>query len=568
MLSPGRWGRWTVASVRFAFSLAVLAALTGCAGLQLRLLDSSVTAPGRVELFFRVQDGQSPVSGLDESDFVIFEGGAPISQYESGQTILPRRLSYRSHALLLVDMSGSIVESGALPDVVNALEAFIGESVSEDGSQAIAIYAFDGGPKLHEVVPFTRDERSLFAGLDRLRAFEVRDPSTNLNGAILRGLRFVQGESQSAQVPFSAAALVVFTDGRDRAGRVVQAELMRGVREARSRDVSIFAIGLGGEIDQAALARIGRDGFEYASDSDAISDAFITIAERIRRKTLGHYSLAYCTPARAGRVRLALEARHKERTGRLRWAFSADGFGPGCDPSAESPQGDQLSRSRSQSGRRSGLFLNVGARRVSPLRVAIGIGGLTKLGTSSWYIADGDPGFPSAVSDFNWARKPHSARLLFCADTQLSLLRLRGCVGGAPHSGRTSIRVGNEYHVLTGTDGDGFASGELGIGLPLDNSGGGPLVQLTPYAMARLGMFRSRVRRSWQYAGYPPEDENAAYQLRAVPTFGASLGLDFVLHPAVSLTLDGWYSVGIGAGGLEEAGGLFSFGLSLPPDDR
>jgi hypothetical protein len=101
----------------------------------------------------------------------------------------------------------------------------------------------------------------------------------------------------------------------------------------------VFAIGVGGEMDERTLSRIGRAGHWLVADRSAIDQAFQTAAERIVGQTRSHYLLSYCSPARAGKHRVTIEAITPEpsRRGRVSYDFDAAGFGPGCDPTAAPP---------------------------------------------------------------------------------------------------------------------------------------------------------------------------------------------------------------------------------------
>ena len=82
-------------------------------------------------------------------------------------------------------MSGSVTEAGQTGAVVDAASQF-SERVGK--TQKVAVYAFDGSDKIHPVVPVTEAPGTVAGGLEGLRSFKAKDPSTNLNGAIVQGL--------------------------------------------------------------------------------------------------------------------------------------------------------------------------------------------------------------------------------------------------------------------------------------------------------------------------------------------------------------------------------------------
>ena len=129
--------------------------------------------------------------------------------------------------------------------------------------------------------------------------------------------------------------LVVFTDGTDHAARVSADAMRKKVKETK---YDVFAIGLGAEIKEEQLKDVGKDGTAMAADKEQVTKAFDTIGARIESQTKSYYLLSYCSPARAGKHEVRIEAVAKdsegkgEKTGSLKSQFDATGFGPGCDP--------------------------------------------------------------------------------------------------------------------------------------------------------------------------------------------------------------------------------------------
>src|SRR5262245_39582575 len=99
--------------------------VAGCSALHPQLVTMSVQKPSNVAVYFTVdtRDGE-PVPGLTAEQFRIYEDGRLISPYESRQTILNPEVSVMHYTLLLVDLSGSVVRSGALPALQDAVGKF------------------------------------------------------------------------------------------------------------------------------------------------------------------------------------------------------------------------------------------------------------------------------------------------------------------------------------------------------------------------------------------------------------------------------------------------------------
>lgn len=318
-----RWGH-----IRFAAAVLVLvvAACGGGRSLKMTRLEASVQRPSNVAVYFTVDTAEGePVAGLTAEQFRIYEDGQPVSVLESKQTILNPEVAAAHHTLLLVDMSGSVTESGDLPVIVEAAESF---TIKVQQFQKVAVYAFDGSPRIHQISGFTGGSNAV-AGVDRLGSFKARDPSTNLNGAVVEGIRVLERQMGSASTPLSFGTLVVFTDGTDRASRVTREKLYEQLEKA---NIDIMVIGVGAEIDSGELRAIGRDGAILNKDRAQIAASFQAAAERVEAYAKRYYLLGYCSPARAGKHVVRIETAARGQSGYLEYEFDARGFGPNCDP--------------------------------------------------------------------------------------------------------------------------------------------------------------------------------------------------------------------------------------------
>ena len=316
-----------------SFVICALALAAGCGGgLKPTLIQAAHRKPSNVAVFFAVDDDDGePVASLLASDFKIYEDGKLVSRDESRQTIVNPEIAAVHYTLLLVDMSASVTESDQVGRIVAASTEFINRV---EPYQKVAVYAFDGSPQLYEITPFTENESRASEGMGKLTGFKTKDPSTNLHGAIVQALDKLKGGLKNAKVPLRFGTLVVFTDGTDRAARVPQQEMQDAIDAS---DYSVFAIGVGNEIDDATLSRIGREGYIRVENSEALSDAFKQIGDRIVRFTRRYYLLSYCSPARAGKHTVTIEAVTKSESGKLDYQFDANGFGPDCDATRPPP---------------------------------------------------------------------------------------------------------------------------------------------------------------------------------------------------------------------------------------
>jgi len=311
------------------FAGVILIASSGCAGLKLQMVDHSVHKPSNVAVYFTVEtrNGQ-PVANLTPQDFKIYEDKQPVSILESKQTILNPEVAAIHYTMLLIDMSGSVVDSGDMPGLIQAASTF-GDRVGP--YQKVAVYTFDGSPHLTQVSGFGGNVRAGVSGLGTRRP---RDPSTNLNGAVIEGVKVLSQQMEHAPVPLRFGTLVVFTDGTDRAHRASADDVTRTL-DAAGPLFETYVIGAGQEVDGKQLSRIGRSGTFASQNRADVQRGFDEISARIEAASKKFYLLSYCSPSRAGEHEVEVEANAQGTSGRLAYRFNANGFGPNCDPNTK-----------------------------------------------------------------------------------------------------------------------------------------------------------------------------------------------------------------------------------------
>jgi hypothetical protein len=331
-----------MSKLRAAVTLSTLATLAfglvacGGGGLKVTGIRSTHTRPSNVAAYFKVQtSGGDPVGGIKAEEFKIYEDGQPVSEHESKQVILNPEVSVSHYTMLLVDMSGSVSESGAIDNVVEAAAAFT-ERVEK--SQKVGVYAFDGCEKLHPIAPF-QNPGGATAAVRSLKGHKPDDPSTNLHGAIVKGLDELDTSLSRAEHPVRFGTLVVFSDGTDRAARVERKAMDESLDKATDeRKYEVFAIALGSEMQESELKRIGNSGTAKAENKEEVVKAFEKIAQRIEATQKSYYLLSYCSPSRAGKHTVKIEATWKgedgksNKSGAFESEFDATGFTHGCDP--------------------------------------------------------------------------------------------------------------------------------------------------------------------------------------------------------------------------------------------
>jgi hypothetical protein len=310
-------------------------------------MDSSVQKPSNVAVYFSIDDRDgNPVAGLTAAQFEIYEDNKLISEFESKQTILNPKVATIRYTLLLLDLSGSVVASGQVP----LLQQAVGEFLSGmDPDDPVAIYAFDGREDIMPIAKFGASDSAKSKRTDGLQSFLSKDPSTNLNGAIIKGAALLQQAEDASDVPLRFGTLVIFTDGTDRAHRATSKQAERALYNA---DIDSYVIGLGGEVDVDEMKRLATSGTVQIAQKAEVVSAFREMGEKLKAEGTKYYLLSYCSPSRALRHKITVKTAAGKDKGRLGFSFNADGFEPNCDPYATPGFGPMEDAERQESEHR------------------------------------------------------------------------------------------------------------------------------------------------------------------------------------------------------------------------
>ncbi len=306
-------------------------------GLEILIQEEYTTPPAKVSVFFKVQkkDG-TPVAGLIDSDFSIYEKGRNddaerlISSDEGERQISPRAQLFAYNTLLILDLSGSVTNNN-LPQLKEASKQFIDAVIPDDNDGAINISVrwFDGENRLHKLTDFLGERAPLKAAIDGIMPDISTDNSTDLFGAVIKGIEVVNEVEYQNDDRISAASMIVFTDGTDQAARHTREQAYESVNAAKDR-MTFYTIGLGSEIDESVLTNIGVNSFEFASNTDKLIETFARIASRVSDEANSYYLFEYCSPKRNGVNELKIEALKDNLKGTANTTFNAGGFTGGC----------------------------------------------------------------------------------------------------------------------------------------------------------------------------------------------------------------------------------------------
>jgi hypothetical protein len=312
---------------RLLIPLAV--AVAGCASggtLKVTKVAAAVDVPANVVMYVDVKDKlERPVPGLSDKNFRVYEDGKLVTTMKGKRALLETKLFDMRYALLLVDLSGPIVDSEDLPELINSVGQFIDHV---GATHEIAVGAFDGADAVAPFMGFgsTMETKKVLEGL---RKFRPRGRNANLNGAVYQGLHSLRDRLKEAQAPKKTAVLVIFTDRGELANSVSPETLKQGLKETPAE---VYVIAAGEKIHRQDLTALGRAGVFLSNDPKAFKAGFRDIAQKLTATTDGRYVFSYCSPKRRGTHKSEVEVVTSKDRGRAMLRFSADGFTSGCSP--------------------------------------------------------------------------------------------------------------------------------------------------------------------------------------------------------------------------------------------
>ena len=339
--------------LRYVKAICVVAAIGGTAcGTSLRgtTVHQKAEPPANVLAVFRVESVEEliaplpflpknvhPVTDLDPGGFKIFEDGAAVGTGESA-SVTRLDLGRRLHVLILVDFGGDPSEA----DRIVIGDALHGALVNLQ-SHTVGVFAFDGSGSIAELVTSAQPTPAESVR-DAIKAFKVRDPSTNLHGAVVEALTGLGATVRDGPPPVQAGALVLVSRGPDRAGRSSRSDVLASVRED-GQPLLRYAVGVG-TVDTELLGRVTHGDPAALQTMKDLPAALDTITKQIAEYGRSHYALTYCSQAREGlhkaRVEFTREVKDADgetttQTGGLDIPFEAKGFRPGCKPTTLPP---------------------------------------------------------------------------------------------------------------------------------------------------------------------------------------------------------------------------------------
>ena len=295
--------------------------------------------PSFVNLLFQVTDADGRgVPFLTTDDFEVRENGQVVSPTESSMYVRKAEAvsdydelsySYGLKTVLMLDTSVSIepyleqIKAAAITLVRNRIPA-----------QEIAVYEFSEEPVLLQ--DFTDDVNALIEAIEGIR---LGFATTNLYGSVIEGSSRWEDIDTVAEV--QQGFMILLTDGSD-----TQASYTLSQALSARRAKQVYAIGLGNEIDQDVLQRLGNAGFFHIADAsqlagqlaDELTDLFAEIMTEFAEGqteleslteslTSSFYWLSYLSPKRGDNSHeLELSLKGNQRNSTLGWWFRSDFF--------------------------------------------------------------------------------------------------------------------------------------------------------------------------------------------------------------------------------------------------
>jgi hypothetical protein len=300
-------------------------AATQDGNLQVTVLAAATETPSNVAVHISVGNKAGhPVLGLKPANFRIFEDGKLVPEDKAKRALLDTKVAEAHFTVLLVDLSGPIVESADFPELVNQISRFM-ERVKP--THQLTVSLFDGRDDLRTVLE--PDETDIQASLARIRRYRPEDRKGNLNGAVLKGLAALDRQMAASDAIQKSGNLVIFTDRGDLAAKVPEEELDVALDKTPA-DVYVIAAGPG--VKKPELGKIARTDAFYSDTAKDMATGFGQLAKHLEDTSEGHYLISYCSPKRKGQHQVEIEIVTETQHGKLTHKFSAEGFKKGCTP--------------------------------------------------------------------------------------------------------------------------------------------------------------------------------------------------------------------------------------------
>ncbi len=305
--------------------LLICCLMPGCAFFNRLEVESVATGqapPSQVAAYLTVDQGGEAVQGLSQKNFRVFEDEADVTS-SANLTLIDRSKVAYHHTVVLVDVGSSaenVQMRGPLSELITRLRQ----------TRDVSLFGFDGAEDLIPLGQF-RTGSSADVKLDKMNRLERRDPSRNLNGAVISGLEQLESKLMQVQRPVRRGSLLVITRGPDLARRVTEDRLAETLDNSSH---ATFAVVLGKQ-ENLRADDLGRSDAVDTETTSELPTALSRVARLMEARVQAEYVVSYCSPARAGKRFVRIETTtlkdETEFKGSIEFEIDATGFAAGCD---------------------------------------------------------------------------------------------------------------------------------------------------------------------------------------------------------------------------------------------
>jgi hypothetical protein len=274
--------------------------------LTLTPIGSPLATTAHVSLYFNTFDANNePVGGLTTTDFVAKEDGAAIDVFESAFQVTKPKGALVIPTVLLLDLSRSVVEAGALDELKQAADRIIDDL---DPAQRLAIATFAQDITLRQ--SFTTDKAALHATIEGITKQD--GVTTNLYGALISAYGLWQDgfrkyDPDATEPQLVAGLMIPISDGSDTADLAT----LDDVLTARGTKRTIFI--RVGEDNASVPKQIANAGVITAAGGFSdLTTAVDAATARIAALNDAIYAAEYCSPKRAGSHELVFTVKGNE----------------------------------------------------------------------------------------------------------------------------------------------------------------------------------------------------------------------------------------------------------------
>lgn len=288
------------------------------------------TSTANVALYFTVVDANSePVVGLKTDDFIAEEDTVQVDKYESAFQVEPTQGVLSVPTVLVLDLSRSVVEAGALEDLKSAAHTVV-DSLESSQKLALITFADNATVRTQSLSPdgFSSSKTQLNGVIDDIT--KADGVSTNLYGALEQGYSMWQDgffqDALKSEPQLVAGLLIVITDGNDTAA----VSTLEEAETARGNKRTIF-IRVGDQLDKSVAESLGNSGvIDAAGGFSELDKAVSTAVSRMSKLNKAIYTAEYCSPKRKDTHSLLFSVKGNEQ-------YIADISTASCTPSGSGP---------------------------------------------------------------------------------------------------------------------------------------------------------------------------------------------------------------------------------------